>query len=149
MTRSFDTASATTLFWMLYAAVALPMLVGLLRGRAAWSRLLLWPLSAAVATALIGAAVSLVSHALAATVTARQTHLLVGTTLLLVPLIGYGLGRLAARTTPRLCASTRHARDRRARPPAHHPASDVKPNPTSSPSPALPWSRRTKPNTLS
>jgi hypothetical protein len=100
MTAFFTTASVTTLFWILYAAVAGPMLVGLLHGRAAWSRLLLWPLSAAVATALIGAAGGLVSHALAATLTARQTHGLVGATLLLVPLIGYGLGRLAARTTP-------------------------------------------------
>ena len=49
MAHLLATTSSATLFWMLYAVVGLPMLVGLLHGRAPASRLLLWPLSATVA----------------------------------------------------------------------------------------------------
>jgi hypothetical protein len=55
MTHFLATTSSATLFWMLYAAVAPAMLVGLIHGRAPGLRPLLWPLSAALVTALIGA----------------------------------------------------------------------------------------------
>jgi len=100
METLLSTVSSTTAILLLYAGVALPMLVGLLHGRAPLSRLLLWPLGAAICTALIGAAGGLLAPALAPAMTLRQSHLLMGATCLGVPLLGYGLGRLAARTTP-------------------------------------------------
>ena len=100
MPAVFATASDTTLFWMLYAAVAGPMLVGLLHGRAGWSRLLLWPLSAAVATVLIATTGALVNHAVTPAMSSGHPHLLTAACVALLPALGYGLGRLAARSTP-------------------------------------------------
>jgi hypothetical protein len=99
----FTTASSTSStnhLILLYTGLALPMLGGLLHGRAPLSRLLLWPLSSAFFAAVISAILGLLHNALAPSMTTGQTHLLTGASLLAIPLLGYVLGRLAARTTP-------------------------------------------------
>jgi len=49
---------------------------------------------------VVGAILGLLRSALAASMTSSQTHLLTATSLVAIPVLGYSLGRLAARTTP-------------------------------------------------
>jgi len=80
-----------------YACVAVPMVLGLLMGRAPLSRVLLAPLLAVPAMLLAGITVALVSPALNSFGLATHSPLRVGVGALICGVTGYVSGRLAAR----------------------------------------------------
>jgi hypothetical protein len=85
----------------LYAGVAVPMLGGLIHGRAPFIRYLLWPLAAALAAAVLGLLQGFLRATLTTTtLSAAGLSIADDALLLAIPITGYLLGRLAARTTP-------------------------------------------------
>jgi hypothetical protein len=85
-----------------YASVELPMLVGLLRGRAPLSKALLSPLAALPLTAACGVGLSMLSPMLASLGVARESLFAVGLGVGISAVFGFGCGRaVAASTRPR------------------------------------------------
>jgi hypothetical protein len=100
MFTSLSTLTSTGQLALLYALFALPMLAGLLHGRAPLARLLLWPFAAAFFAAIVGVIQGVFHSALTTSVSASTLHRWDGAWTLAIPILGYVLGRVAARTVP-------------------------------------------------
>jgi hypothetical protein len=100
MFTSLTTLTSTGQLALLYVLLALPMLAGLLHGRAPLARFLLWPFASVFFAAIVGVIQGVLHSALTTSVSASTLHRWDGAWTLAIPILGYVLGRVAARTVP-------------------------------------------------